>query len=215
MAEMQHFGAVDPTETWAVQDFCSANWLSSARQTACFAAFIFVLMAAETCEPGDPMAADAAHAPDNQPKAKIFISYSRKDMGFADRLQTELEARGLIVLIDRSEIYAFEDWWTRIQALIVKADTIIFVLSPDAVASDICARVRYLHATLEQAATDVVMKELVEQHGDGGVIALDRKGNIATPFNTTGMMNGVVRADGKIKLSGWNRDAEPLVVGAQ
>jgi len=83
------------------------------------------------------------------------------------------------------------------------------------VASDICARVRYLHATLEQAATDVVMKELVEQHGDGGVIALDRKGNIATPFNTTGMMNGVVRADGKIKLSGWNRDAEPLVVGAQ
>ncbi len=65
------------------------------------------------------------------------------------------------------------------------------------VASDICARVRYLHVTLEQAANDVVMKELVAQHGDGGVIALDKQGNIATPFNTTGMMTGAVRSDGQ------------------
>ncbi len=70
------------------------------------------------------------------------------------------------------------------------------------VASDICARVRYLHVSLTQAANDVVMKELVAQHGDGGVIALDRQGNVATPFNTSGMMNGTVRSDGKIKISG-------------
>jgi beta-aspartyl-peptidase (threonine type) len=70
------------------------------------------------------------------------------------------------------------------------------------VASDICARVRYLHVTLDQAANDVVMKEMVEQHGDGGVIALDRQGHVATPFNTTGMMTGVVRGDGQIKRSG-------------
>jgi beta-aspartyl-peptidase (threonine type) len=70
------------------------------------------------------------------------------------------------------------------------------------VASDICARVRYLHVSLEQAANDVVLKELVAQHGDGGVIALDRQGNVATPFNTSGMMNGTVRSDGKIKISG-------------
>jgi beta-aspartyl-peptidase (threonine type) len=70
------------------------------------------------------------------------------------------------------------------------------------VASDICARVRYLHVSLEQAANDVVMKELVEQHGDGGVIALDRQGNVAAPFNTTGMMTGTVRNDGQIKISG-------------
>jgi hypothetical protein len=44
------------------------------------------------------------------------------------------------VLIDRTEIYAFEDWWRRIETLITKADTIIFVLSPDALTSDICAR---------------------------------------------------------------------------
>jgi len=83
------------------------------------------------------------------------------------------------------------------------------------VASDICARVRYLHVSLEQAANDVVMKELVAQHGDGGVIALDRQGNIATPFNTTGMMNGAVGSDGKIKMTGWSKNAEPVVVPAR
>jgi L-asparaginase / beta-aspartyl-peptidase len=83
------------------------------------------------------------------------------------------------------------------------------------VASDICARVRYLHVSLDQAANDVVMKELVEQHGDGGVIALDREGHVATPFNTTSMMTGTVRSDGKIKMSGWSKTAEPVVVSAQ
>ena len=51
-------------------------------------------------------------------------------MAFADRLETALKARGFEPLIDRTEIYAFEDWWKRIESLIVKADTIIFVLSP-------------------------------------------------------------------------------------
>jgi len=38
------------------------------------------------------------------PKARIFISYSRKDMAFADRLEAALKARGFEPLIDRSEI---------------------------------------------------------------------------------------------------------------
>jgi hypothetical protein len=59
-------------------------------------------------------------------------------MAFADRLETALKAIGIECLIDRSEIYAFEDWWKRIQALISKADTVVFVISPDAVSSDVC-----------------------------------------------------------------------------
>ncbi len=83
------------------------------------------------------------------------------------------------------------------------------------VASDICARVRYLKEPLEKAADDVVMKELVEQHGDGGIIAMDPQGNIATPFNTTGMMTATVRADGVITLKGWNKSAKPIEVRAE
>src|SRR5262249_20831216 len=71
------------------------------------------------------------------------------------------------------------------------------------VAADICQRVRYLHQPLEQAGNGVVMKELVDQHAEGGVIALDRAGHVATPFNTNGMMHATVRADGKIAIEVW------------
>ena len=82
------------------------------------------------------------------------------------------------------------------------------------VAADICERVRYLHVSLAQAADDVVMKELVAQHGDGGVIALDRRGDSATPFNTAGMMTATVGSDGTITLKGWNKTALPVTVHA-
>ena len=68
------------------------------------------------------------------------------------------------------------------------------------VASDICARVRYSGVSLQKAADDVVMKELVAQGGEGGVIAMDRRGNIATPFNSQGMYRGWVGKDGKITV---------------
>ncbi len=73
-------------------------------------------------------------------KARIFISYSRKDTAFVDRLEAALKLHGFEALIDREEIYAFEDWWKRIQGLISKADTVVFVLSPDSVASQVCAK---------------------------------------------------------------------------
>lgn len=60
----------------------------------------------------------------------------------------------------------------------------------------------------------MIMKELVAQHGDGGVIALDRKGNSTTPFNTPGMMTATVRADGTITLKGWTKTAAPVTVSA-
>jgi hypothetical protein len=47
------------------------------------------------------------------------------------------------------------------------------------------------------------------------VIALDPKGNVATPFNTEGMMTATVRADAKITLEGWSKNARPVVVSAK
>ena len=44
---------------------------------------------------------------EDQSKAKVFISYSRKDITFADRLEAALKARGFEPVIDRTEIYAF------------------------------------------------------------------------------------------------------------
>jgi hypothetical protein len=50
------------------------------------------------------MAAGTERTGDAEPKARIFISYSRKDMPFADRLEAALAARGFEPLIDRSEV---------------------------------------------------------------------------------------------------------------
>jgi L-asparaginase / beta-aspartyl-peptidase len=66
------------------------------------------------------------------------------------------------------------------------------------VAHDICARMEYLNLSLQQAASDVVMVRLVQQGGDGGIIAMDAQGNYAMPFNSAGMYRGYVGADGRM-----------------
>ncbi len=65
-----------------------------------------------------------------------------------------------------------------------------------AVAHDICARMAYGGASLQQAADAVIMEVVPGLGGDGGAIAIDAKGNIAMPFNTSGMYRGWVNADG-------------------
>lgn len=69
------------------------------------------------------------------------------------------------------------------------------------VAHDICARMEYLNLSLERAAHDVVMVRLVEQRGDGGVIAMDAQGNYTMPFNSAGMYRGYVGPDGRTAVA--------------
>jgi L-asparaginase / beta-aspartyl-peptidase len=66
----------------------------------------------------------------------------------------------------------------------------------NAVAHDICARVAYRGDKLVDAAEEVVNRIVPQQGGDGGAIALDRDGNIAMPFNTSGMYRAWIRPDG-------------------
>ena len=62
-------------------------------------------------------------------KLRVFISYSRQDMAFVNRLQAALSERGIEVSVDRDDIEKGEAWWARITQLITEADTIVFVLS--------------------------------------------------------------------------------------
>jgi len=50
-------------------------------------------------------------------------------------------------------------------------------------------------------ASKIVLDKVGKMGGDGGLIALDKKGNVAMPFNTEGMYRGTVTADGKIEVS--------------
>jgi len=64
------------------------------------------------------------------------------------------------------------------------------------VARDICSRMEYLDLPLLESANQVVMDVLVKAGGEGGVIAMDAQGNVAMPFNSSGMYRGYMGQDG-------------------
>jgi formylglycine-generating enzyme required for sulfatase activity len=71
-------------------------------------------------------------------RLKVFISYSRKDEDFAQELLAGLELVGFEPYLNKHDIAAGEDWAARLGPLIEAADTVVFVISPDAVASERC-----------------------------------------------------------------------------
>jgi beta-aspartyl-peptidase (threonine type) len=65
-----------------------------------------------------------------------------------------------------------------------------------AVAHDVTAMMRYGGKSVEQAAAAAIEK-VGKLGGTGGLIALDRRGNFTTPFNTSGMYRGWIGPDGR------------------
>jgi len=72
-------------------------------------------------------------------RLKVFISYSRRDScDFAEEIVAGLELAGFAPFLDRHDIAAGEDWEARLGSLIRQADTVVFVVSPEAVKSERC-----------------------------------------------------------------------------
>jgi L-asparaginase / beta-aspartyl-peptidase len=65
-------------------------------------------------------------------------------------------------------------------------------------AKSISDRMELSKTPLKEAANEMIMKKLPELGGDGGLIAVDKNGNIAMPFNTSGMYRGYIDANGKM-----------------
>lgn len=75
------------------------------------------------------------------------------------------------------------------------------------VAYNICNRVA-LGAPVDAAADTVVNDILVKANGEGGVIAIDRHGNIATPFNSEGMYRASVDKNGVMSIDIYRESGE-------
>jgi len=58
------------------------------------------------------------------------------------------------------------------------------------VAFNVCARYKHLNESVAEASNYVIHKELNADAGTGGLIAVDKQGNIAMPFNSPGMFRG-------------------------
>jgi isoaspartyl peptidase/L-asparaginase-like protein (Ntn-hydrolase superfamily) len=65
-----------------------------------------------------------------------------------------------------------------------------------ALAHEVSARMRHRGEDVVQASK-AALKSLARMKGDGGLIALDRRGNIAMPFNSGGMLRACIHADGR------------------
>jgi len=70
-----------------------------------------------------------------------------------------------------------------------------------AVAHDICARMRFGGRELREAVREVVHAELTALQGEGGVIAIDRHGEIAMEFNSEGMFRASRRAGEEARIA--------------
>ena len=95
--------------------------------------------------------AQAAASGDQRPPAntRVFLSYSRKDVHFTRRLAEALGVRpeGYAPDYDQSVrdpanidsgISAHDEWWPRLKDMIAKADVMVFIVSPDSAASEVC-----------------------------------------------------------------------------
>jgi len=68
-----------------------------------------------------------------------------------------------------------------------------------AVAHDVSALMEYKGLSLEAAGQEVINKKLVDAGGTGGLISIDKNGNVSMPFNTAGMYRGYVLDNGEVK----------------
>jgi beta-aspartyl-peptidase (threonine type) len=65
-----------------------------------------------------------------------------------------------------------------------------------AVGHDVCARMRYLKTPL-LAAARAALRNVASLGGDGGLVAVDKRGNVAMPFNSEGMYRACIDARGR------------------
>jgi len=63
----------------------------------------------------------------------------------------------------------------------------------------VAALIEFAARSVDQAAHEV-LNDIARHGGSGGLIVLDRLGNLAMPFNTEGMYRGVLRSDGRTRI---------------
>ena len=119
--------------------------------------------------------------PPEPEKSTAFISYSRTDIDFVDRLEEALKARGVDARVDREDIEKGEEWWTRIEQLIAEADTVIFVLSPASAVSPICQKEVDFAEGLKKRLIPIVARDLGDQPAPGPLARLNYVFFVANP----------------------------------
>jgi len=68
------------------------------------------------------------------------------------------------------------------------------------VAHDISAQIEYKNVSLKEATNNVIQTKLTKLGGTGGIIAIDKYGNIQFEFNTAGMYRASMADNGNLEV---------------
>jgi hypothetical protein len=135
-------------------------------------------------------------------KLRVFISYSRMDSALAEELVAGLEFAGFEITIDRHSIAAGEKWEQRLGSLILGADTVVFVLSPDSAISPICKWEVEESQRLSKRILPVLAKPVDFANAPKGLSAIN-----AIPFNDGKIISSLTKlVDALNSDLGWLRE---------
>jgi hypothetical protein len=93
----------------------------------------------------------------------LFISYSRTDSAFADRLFADLLARSFRPWMDRRKLEGGQDFLNEIQSAIDRCQVLLLILSPEAMASKNVRR-EYRYAA-DQQGKPIISAQLAAHQG--------------------------------------------------
>jgi len=105
----------------------------------------------------------------NAPKPKVFISYSRRDLPFAEKLVSALESRDIEAVIDKRDLPLAEEWQREILGFIRQADSVVYVVSAASVSSNWCGWEIEQVQKLNKRLAPVVVAEVDNLHVPEGI----------------------------------------------
>ncbi|OQY02876.1 MAG: beta-aspartyl-peptidase [Bacteroidetes bacterium 4572_117] len=68
------------------------------------------------------------------------------------------------------------------------------------VAYTVSALMEYKNLSLQDAGDEIINKKLKSAGGSGGLVSVDKNGNVSMPFNTAGMFRGFLKSTGEKKV---------------
>lgn len=74
------------------------------------------------------------------------------------------------------------------------------------VAYDISALMEYKGMTLKEATNEVIQNKLTKMGGTGGIVSLDKNGNMVAEFNTEGMYRATMNDKGELNIGIYKED---------
>jgi hypothetical protein len=93
-------------------------------------------------------------------RLRVFISYSRRDLDFAQRIVDAIEARGIAAKFDTRDLPKLEDWRRELIGFIREADAIVFIVSRNSIESPVCGWELDQVAALNKRLAPIVLERV-------------------------------------------------------